>query len=180
MRVIPIIFVSILMLGCHQPEARRPVSQKSGSFIKASAERNKKLNEAELSAIESIIESDSDKEYLSSENGFSYFYHTKNETDSILPEFGDKVYYRYNVSDLMGNVIYSEEEIGNRAYKMDQQELFTGLREGLKLMKAGETVTFLFPSQIAYGYYGDENRIGTNLPLRCKVSLDSINKNSSN
>lgn len=27
---------------------------------------------------------------------------------------------------------------------MDQQELFTGLREGLKLLKAGETATFSF------------------------------------
>mgnify|MGYP003656434644 FL=1 len=57
---------------------------------------------------------------------------------------------------------------------MDQQELFTGLREGLKLMQAGETVTFLFPSHKAYGYYGDENKIGTNIPLVCKVTVNSI------
>ena len=41
-------------------------------------------------------------------------------------------------------------------YVMDKEELFTGLREGLKLMKPGEIVTFLFPSQKAYGYYGDK------------------------
>lgn len=57
---------------------------------------------------------------------------------------------------------------------MDQEELFTGLREGLKLMKAGEIVTFLFPSQQAYGYYGDENKIGTNISLICKVTVNSI------
>ena len=59
-------------------------------------------------------------------------------------------------------------------YAMDQQELFTGLREGLKLMKAGETVTFLFPSQKAFGYYGDNNKIGTNVPLKCEVTINSI------
>ena len=63
---------------------------------------------------------------------------------------------------------------------MDQQELFTGLREGLKLMKAGETVTFLFPSQKAYGYYGDENKIGTNIPLICQVTVNSIIKKQTN
>ena len=59
---------------------------------------------------------------------------------------------------------------------MDKEELFTGLREGLKLMKPGETVTFLFPSQKAYGYYGDTNRIGTNTPLICEVTVNSITK----
>jgi FKBP-type peptidyl-prolyl cis-trans isomerase len=63
---------------------------------------------------------------------------------------------------------------------MDKQELFTGLREGLKLMQAGETVTFLFPSQKAYGYYGDENRIGTNVPLICEVTVHSIRDNQTN
>ena len=57
---------------------------------------------------------------------------------------------------------------------MDQEEIFTGLREGLKLMKPGETVTFLFPSQKAYGYYGDKNKIGTSTPVICEVTVNSI------
>jgi FKBP-type peptidyl-prolyl cis-trans isomerase len=57
---------------------------------------------------------------------------------------------------------------------MDKQELFTGLREGLKLMKPGDDITFIFPSQKAYGYYGDDNKIGTNVPLICKVKLNTI------
>jgi FKBP-type peptidyl-prolyl cis-trans isomerase len=60
---------------------------------------------------------------------------------------------------------------------MDKQELFTGLREGLKLMKTGETVTFLFPSQKAYGYYGDQNKIGSNMPLICEVTVLAIKEN---
>ena len=56
----------------------------------------------------------------------------------------------------------------------DKQELFTGLREGLKLMKPDESVTFIFPSQKAYGYYGDDNKIGTNIPLICEVTLNTI------
>ena len=74
----------------------------------------------------------------------------------------------------------TKEELKTQTYAMDQQELFTGLREGLKLMKAGETVTFLFPSQKAYGYYGDENKIGTNIPLICQVTVNSIIKKQTN
>lgn len=79
-----------------------------------------------------------------------------------------------------GSQIYSEEDIAPQDYAMDKEELFTGLREGLKLMKPGETVTFLFPSQKAYGYYGDTNKIGVNTPLMCKVTVNTITKKQNN
>lgn len=47
-------------------------------------------------------------------------------------------------------------------------------------MKTGETVTFLFPSQKAYGYYGDDNKIGRNTPLICEVTVNSIAQNQTN
>ena len=73
------------------------------------------------------------------------------------------MHFNYNLKSLNGDVIYSEEELKTQKYAMDQEELFTGLREGLKLMKAGETVTFLFPSQ------------------NCEVTVNSIeNNNQSN
>jgi len=63
---------------------------------------------------------------------------------------------------------------------MDQEEIFSGLREGLKLMKAGETITFLFPSDKAYGYYGDENKIGANISIICTVTINSITQKETN
>ncbi len=44
-----------LALACKSPEARRPVSVKSGSFIDESVERNKKLNAEEQALIEKFI-----------------------------------------------------------------------------------------------------------------------------
>ena len=75
---------------------------------------------------------------------------------------------------------YSAEELRTQSYAMDQEELFTGLREGLKLMKTGETITFIFPSQKAYGYYGDDNKISSNMPLVCEVTVNSITQIDSN
>ncbi|MDX1470383.1 MAG: gliding motility-associated peptidyl-prolyl isomerase GldI [Flavobacteriaceae bacterium] len=177
MKHLIIFFLASLILSCGSPEARKPVSKKSGSFIKESAERNIKLNERERAAILEIIEADSLNEYIASENGFWYSYNTRSEIDSISAEFGDILNFDYRIEDMKGNEIYSESELKTRNYAMDQEELFTGLREGLKLMHPGETVTFLFPSQKAYGYYGDSNRIGSNLPLKVKVTLNSITKN---
>ena len=46
-----------------------------------------------------------------------------------------------------------------------------GLRDGIKLMRKNETVNFLFPSHVGFGYHGDNRRIGTNQPLLCTVTL---------
>ena len=172
--VINIFLIVLLVVSCKSPEARYPETQKTGSFIKASVARNKKLIEAQQNKIEDIIKNDPENNYIASQNGFWYFYHTKVEGDSIMPTFGNIVNFDYSIKDLDNNVIYSSEELKTQNYAMDQEELFTGLREGLKLLKEGETVTFLFPSQQAYGYYGDENKIGTNIPLKCKVTVNSI------
>jgi len=176
-----LITIGILFLtlsSCKSPEARRPISVKTGSFIDASVERNKKLNEEERKHIESLISQDTTKNYIVSQKGFWYYYNNKVENDSLTtPEFGDIVNFNYNVKYLDGKVIYSQEDMRTQTYAKDKQELFTGLREGLKLMKSGETVTFLFPSQQAFGYYGDQNKIGTNTPLMCEVTINSITEN---
>lgn len=170
-----IIFIVALCVSCKSPEARMPEIVQSGSFLKESAERNKKLNELEYKQIEAIIEDNPDIEYLTSESGFWYFYENKIEEDTIQPQFGDLVDFHYNVSNIQGSEIYTTK---NKTYIMDKEELFTGLREGLKLMKPTESVTFIFPSQKAFGYYGDDNKIGTNIPLICEVTLNTITQNN--
>ncbi|WCO00730.1 gliding motility-associated peptidyl-prolyl isomerase GldI [Psychroserpens ponticola] len=177
MKPIVILLIISLIFSCKSPDARRPESVQSGSFYEVSAERNIKLNKKEQALIQKIIDRNPDQEYIASKSGFWYFYNSKIELDTITPQFGDIVNFKYNIKDLNENTIYSEDDIRTQNYVMDKEELFTGLREGLKLMKPGEVVTFLFPSQKAYGYYGDTNRIGTNIPLICKVTVNTIKQN---
>ncbi|MGB6268256.1 MAG: gliding motility-associated peptidyl-prolyl isomerase GldI [Olleya sp.] len=177
--LIIIVLIFITAFGCKSPEPRKPKTVRSGSFIEESVKRNKALNQKETDAIKTIMANQPDNKYQASGNGFWYYYNTKVETDSIskiTPEFGDVVTFNYSVKDLDGNTIYTKEELKTQHYAMDQQELFSGLREGLKLMQVGETTTFIFPSQKAYGYYGDENKIGTNIPIICEVFVHSITK----
>jgi len=170
----------LAFISCNTPEARRPVSVKTGSFVDQSVKRTKKLNSEQHERIQQIIKSNPDEEFIASQNGFWYCYNVKVEGDSIIPKFGDIVNFNYNVTDFNNNTIYTEKELKVRNYAIDQEELFSGLREGLKLMKAGETITFLFPSDKAYGYYGDENKIGTNIPIICKVTLNTIIQKETN
>lgn len=178
--ILKISILLLLIVSCKEPEARRPISQKSGTFFKESAERNKRLNEKERLAIENLIKLDSSKTYITSDNGFWYTYTNKIENDTVTANFGDILMFEYNVKDLSGNTIYTKDELKPQRYAMDQQEMFSGMREGLKLMKAGESITFIFPSLKAYGYYGDENKIDSNLPIICDVTLHSITKSDKN
>lgn len=174
----PFLVLILFLSSCRSPEPRLPETVKSGSFISESAQRNKKLNEQERLKIKSLMAIDTTIRYIASESGFWYHYNVQMEKDTIKPTFGDEVKFRYSINDLQGTSIYSAEELGQQNYIIDKEELFTGLREGLKLMKPSETVTFIFPSQVAYGYYGDDEKIGTNVPLVCEVTLNTIIKNN--
>ena len=175
-----ILFVLLAFAGCESPEARRPVSVKTGSFIDKSVAINKKINNEQHELIQQIIKKNPEIEFIASSNGFWYYYNVKFEEDSITPKFGDIVNFNYDVVNFNDKPIYSKEEIKTQNYAMDQEELFSGIREGLKLMKANETITFLFPSDKAYGYYGDENKIGANTPIICKVTINTITQKENN
>ena len=174
--ILPLVFC-LSMLSCKSPEARRPVQTRSGSFIKESAERNKKLYEDERAVIEKIIDEDLENSYFASDSGFWYYYNTRQESDlSETPKIGDTITFTYNIKYLDGTTVISEEENGLQHYIVDKtkQDLVSGIRDGLKLMKEGETVTFLLPSYKAYGYYGIENKLGTNIPVQSRVTLKTI------
>ena len=170
-----IILIMICFWSCKTPEPRKPVTSHSQTFYNESVERNKLLFEKEKERILAFIQNDSTKEYKTSTNGFWYHYTVMKPEQEKTPQFGDEVIFSYNISDLNGKALYSENDLGNKqSYLIDKEELFTGLREGLKLMKEGEEITFIFPSQKAFGYTGDNNRIGINVPIICEVTLHNI------
>ena len=167
-----VFFMFVLFSSCKQhQEARRPISQASGSFMKKSVARNKKLVANEETQIQDVIKSNPNMKYLASKKGYWYSYETRNEIDTLTPKKGDVAFFDYEIKDLKGNMIYSELELRPQIYYVDKQNIMMGLRDGIKLMRKNEKVNFLFPSHMGYGYHGDEKRIGTNQPLLCTVTL---------
>lgn len=173
--ILALFLVAILVASCKQhQEARRPLSQSSGSFMKKSAERNKKLIASEEGQIEALIKSNPKIKYMASTKGYWYTYVIQNPNDTLTPKKGDVAFFDYEIKDLKGNIIYSELELRPQTYSIDKQNIMTGLREGIKLMHKNEKIIFLFPSHIAFGYHGDDKKIGTNQPLQCTVTLHNF------
>ncbi|KAB8155272.1 gliding motility-associated peptidyl-prolyl isomerase GldI [Kordia sp. TARA_039_SRF] len=173
--------LSLLVVSCGEPQARKPISRSTGSFLKESVERNKVLIAKEEANIQKYIQQDTTNAYIASKNGFWYFYNTKIDQELYLPQKGDTLTYAFDISKMTtGESIYKKEEIGIQQYVVDKQQIFPGLRYGLQLLKKGETATFLFPSHVAYGYHGDNKRIGTNVPIKSTITLLDIKKDNKN
>ena len=173
-KIIFLLLIFATILSCKQQQARMPISRSSGTFMKESIIRNKKLIAGEEGKIDSIIKSNPKIQYLASKKGYWYHYETKNESDTIRPKKGDIASFDYEIKDFKGNVVYSEVELRPQTYIVDKQNIIMGLRDGIKLMRKNEKVTFLFPSHMAFGYHGDNKRIGTNQPLICTVTLNDF------
>lgn len=170
-------FTLILFLFCCQDNpARMPVSQKSGTFMKESVERNKVLNAIEEATIDSLLNLKPELKFEKSLKGYKYLITKTNPQATALPEAGDLVTFDYEISDIFGKVIYSREELGTFKYKVDKQDLMIGLRDGIKRLKVGEEAVFYFPSHLCFGYRGDDNKIGVNFPLKINVYILNIEK----
>jgi gliding motility-associated peptidyl-prolyl isomerase len=139
--------------------------------MKKSADRNKKLVANEEDVIKKIIKSNPKTKYYATRKGYWLYYDERNETDLQTPKKGDIAYFNLEVKDINGKIIYSEADLGPQTYYVDKQDIMMGLRDGIKMMHKNETVTFLFPSHIAYGYHGDNKKIGPNQSLMCTVTL---------
>lgn len=176
MKIFYYILISSAFLSCKTVEARKPLQQNSGQFMDESVQRNKDLNAREYAKINALIES-SEMTFQRSDYGFWYSNNKPNNTSDYTPKFGDAITYSYSVKHLDGTWIYPPENIQKQTYYVDQENLFAGLREGLKLMKQQENMTFIFPSQLAFGYYGDDNQIGANTPVVYNVTVHNIKTN---
>lgn len=172
-----LILLLLGFLSCKGPEPRRPIEVKSGSFFKGSVERSKQLLAKEEKKIQESIGRDTAYQYVQSAAGSWYRLEIANEDAVYTPQPDDLVVLTYNIMDLNNDTIYSKEDIGILTYKVDKQELFPGLRHSVKLLKEGETGTFLFPSSLAYGYHGDNEKIGVNVPIKSTISILKIEKN---
>jgi gliding motility-associated peptidyl-prolyl isomerase len=164
-------------VSCTKVQPRKPINPKPSTTIYDEArQQNKILNKIEDNKIVALIKEDSTNTYIQSSNGFWYTYINKIEEDLPSPKNGDEVVFEYDIKDLNDSIIYSKEELGVKKYNVDKEDFISGLQKGIKLMKIGETITFVLPSYNAFGITGDNRKIGINQSIKSTVTLININK----
>ncbi|MFW5793224.1 MAG: FKBP-type peptidyl-prolyl cis-trans isomerase [Bacteroidota bacterium] len=77
----------------------------------------------------------------------------------------------YEISLLTGDLVYSSEEEGNKAFKIGKGGEISGLQEGILLMRVGDKARFIMPPHLAHGVPGDGVKIPKRVPIVYKVEL---------
>jgi len=171
------VILSLLFLwnACkREPAPRFPVMHTYRHDYSQSIVFNKARYAAEQKIFDSIMQADSLHHYYHTGLGIHYYYISPHDTTGYLPRPGDKVKLRYGLYYLLGDTIYTPDELGTRTYITDKEEYFMGFREAVKRLHKGEKAVFLVPSYAGYGLLGDGDRIPGNTPLRLYMEIIDI------
>ncbi|MDG1803771.1 gliding motility-associated peptidyl-prolyl isomerase GldI [Flavicella sp.] len=171
-----LVIISLGFIACKNETPRYPVSFSKKTSLEKTIAINKRLFSEEKAMMEKYMELDSTLSYINSNKGFWYAYRNKEEKGNT-PVKGDVVSFEQEIIALDGTILYAKKDLGLRTYVVDKEHIIKGLKEGIKIMKEGEQVKFLFSSFVAYRMNGDNNQIiGSNEPIVSEVHLVKINK----
>jgi FKBP-type peptidyl-prolyl cis-trans isomerase len=143
-----------------EPQAIDP-SQLQESLIRV----NKTLAHEENLAIDRYIE----RRGLKMErSGTGLRYMVINPGNGIKAQVGMHVTVKYRIELLDGTFCYSSDSLGTNTFTVDQDQIESGIHEGIKLLSKGGKAKFILPSHLAHGLLGDQDRI----PAKSSVVYD--------
>jgi FKBP-type peptidyl-prolyl cis-trans isomerase len=143
-----------------EPQAIDP-SQLQESLIRV----NKTLAHEENLAIDRYIE----RRGLKMErSGTGLRYMIINPGNGIKAQVGMRVTVKYRIELLDGTFCYSSDSLGTNTFTVDQDQIESGIHEGIKLLSKGGKAKFILPSHLAHGLLGDQDRI----PAKSTVVYD--------
>lgn len=165
-----ILFISALALvSCKRNNPVRPpvggvLSQQD---LNVSRDRSKNLNLLERKQIQDWVGTQDIKyfptqlNYFTNIEGFDKRERRPNE---------DVVSYSYDLYDFDQTKIY-DEPIARNNVRFGHFDELIAVENALRFMKTGEEITLLVPSSLAYGTYGDQNKIDNDIPLIIKLKV---------
>ena len=83
---------------------------------------------------------------------------------------------KFKVSLLNGTICYSSDSTGLREFMIGQDDVETGVHEGIQYMHVGDVARFILPSHLAYGLMGDQRKIPPKSSVLYDIELLSLRK----
>jgi len=171
LRLVYILF-SFLCFGCNEPAP--PQKKLSELEVQESLIRaNQKLSKNELADIEAYILKNS---LQMEKTGTGLRFSISGEGKGKYAETGMKATVKYKISLLNGRVCYSSDSTGFEQFEVDNDQVESGLHEGIKRMKVGNKAKFILPSHLAHGLIGKEDKIPAHAPIIYDIELLELNK----
>lgn len=153
----------IFCLSCRQKSAPQAVTPETLREPLISANQKYVVQEAE--EIEQYIKQ---RKWEMNKTGTGLRYMIYEKGSGVMAEKGKFAKVNYKISLLDGTECYSSKEKGPKQFLIGQDNVESGLHEGILFMKVGDKAIFILPSHLAHGFRGDEDKI----PPRSSVVYD--------
>jgi FKBP-type peptidyl-prolyl cis-trans isomerase len=106
------------------------------------------------------------------QSGIYWMTLTEGKGDSA--RVGQTASVSYDIFLLDGTACYSSDSVGPKDVHIGEDYVESGLHEALQMMKAGEKKRFIFPSHLAHGLTGDQDKIPPRSSVVYEVEVHSI------
>lgn len=146
----------LVIASCGSGDAEKKKEINPSLFKEQLVKVNKYELEKETDEINQYIKRNG-WEMKSTGTGLRYLQLKKGEGSKPLS--GDFVKVNYKISLLDGTLCYSSDKNGAQEFKVEQDNVESGVHEAILLMQVGEKAKFILPSYMAHGLHGDENKI---------------------
>ena len=135
--------------------------------LETSKNRAKGLNILERKQIQDWIDHQEKKFYST---GLNYWTNIENSEARIKKKDGELVSYQYDLYDFNQEKLY-EKPIQNINAPLGKFEELKAIDDAIRYMNKGEEATLLVPSVLAFGTYGDDEKIPNDMPLIIKLKI---------
>ncbi|MBF0596084.1 FKBP-type peptidyl-prolyl cis-trans isomerase [Faecalibacter rhinopitheci] len=166
-------FIFLSLWSCENKVIQYPVSYNNDDFMKRSQERGKLLLEEEISWFDKYMK-DSELKFNKTESGF--WISNSGIKSPNMANIGDYVHFTYQVYDIDNKLIYSSDEVGEHKAILGKANYTRGINAALQLIEPGKEAKLLLPSFLAYGGFGDQDKIGANQPIIVDLKIIDIKK----
>ena len=135
--------------------------------LETSKNRAKGLNILERKQIQDWIDHQ-EKSYYST--GLNYWTDVKDSEMRTRKVDGNLVSYEYYLYDFNQEKLY-EKPIQYQDAPLGKFDELKAVDDAVRYMNKGEEATLLVPSVLAYGTYGDDEKIPNDMPLIIKIKI---------
>ena len=164
-----ILFSSLMMIGCAQNnQAHPPVGGiLSQEDLNISKNRAKNLNQTERIQIQDWINNQNEKFYPMSLN---YWVDIENLSQKNRKADGEEISYQYVLYDFDNVKLYDSPK-KNLNVQFGKFEDLKAVEDALRYLEKNQEATLLVPSVLAFGTYGDNDKIPNDMPLIIKIKV---------
>ena len=164
-----IVFSLFLIISCAKNTQVHPpvggvLTEKD---LETSKNRTKNLNLMERSQIKDWINHQNDKFYPTC---FNYWINMDDFEQREKKKDGDLVSYQYDLYDFNQEKLY-DKPTKNIEVELGKYEELKAVDDAVRFMKKGEEATLLVPSVLAFGTYGDDEKIPNDMPVIIKLKI---------